>query len=389
MTTNPDLVESTTSAFREAVGCAPDIVAFAPGRVNLIGEHTDYNDGFALPCALSFGTAVAMGARSDNRIQARALDLGNRAADFSTEGQIARLEDGNWENHIRGVTAGMPRFGLPVGGANLVILGDIPQGAGLSSSASLGVATALGLAALAGDTAPDPLAIARVAQWSEHHYVGCACGLMDQLASAVGVNGKALLIDCRTLTSSPVDFPSGTAIMIVHSGVTRGLVDSAYNKRREQCAVAATHYGVTALRDVNRAMLEAQRGNLDDTVYRRARHVVTENDRTLLAAEALAAGDLVSLGTAMRGSHTSLRDDFEVSVPAIDALVECLNHVIGPEGGARMTGGGFGGCVVAVLPESKVEAVKAALSGYWARHDMAAQMSLVVAPKQGAHLIRN
>lgn len=387
MKADTELVERTVGAFHKAYGKVPEVVAFAPGRVNLIGEHTDYNDGFALPCALSFGTAVALARRSDNQIEAHAIDLGGSPANFALDGNIARLEEGHWENHLRGITAGMPRFGLPVGGANLVISGDVPQGTGLSSSASLGVASALGLAALAGEQTPDRLALARVAQWSEHEYVGCACGLMDQLTSAFGESGCALLIDCGTLAIRRAPFPGGAAIMVVSSGVTRGLVESAFNERRQQCADAAAYYGVAALRDLDAAALQAHRGELDETTFRRARHVVTENARTLVAAEAMARGDLFVLGDQMRASHASLRDDFEVSVSAVDALVHCLNAAIGPEGGARMTGGGFGGCVVAVLPNGKIESVDEALAKHWQGLGKAPELGFVAVPSQGAHLV--
>lgn len=387
MSIDPALVDRAIAGFRNAYGRAPEVVAFAPGRVNLIGEHTDYNDGFAMPCALAVGTVVALAARGDSRIQARALDLGNRAASFSLDWPIPRQKEGHWENHLRGVAAGMGRFGLPLGGADLVVAGNIPLGTGLSSSASLGVGIGLGLAALAGDPDCDRLTLARLAQWSEHDYVGCACGLMDQIASAFGEPGKALLIDCRTPVYRQIAFPTSAAIMIVQSGVVRGLVDSEYNLRRSQCARAAMHYGVAALRDLDRRALEAGRSGLDETVFRRARHVVTENERTLVAADAMARGDLAGLGAAMRGSHASLRDDFEVSVPAVDALVDCLAAAIGLDGGVRMTGGGFGGCVVAILPHGRVRAVEMALAAHWDSLGIMPQLSLVVAPSQGAHLI--
>jgi len=385
--TAPNLMaERAIQAFRESFGREPTLVAFAPGRVNLIGEHTDYNDGFALPCALEFGTAVALAPREDECIAARALDLGGETRLFQLGDAIPVLETGHWQNHLRGIAAGLPRFGLPVCGADLVITGDIPQGTGLSSSASLGVALALGLAALAGQTEPDRRTLARVAQWSEHHYVGCACGLMDQIASAFGEAHRALLLDCRSLEVRPVGFPGEAAIMIVHSGVTRGLVESAYNERRGQCAAAAAHFNVEALRDLDPARLEAGRADMDGTIYRRARHVVTENERTQQAALAMERGDLASLGAAMRASHASLRDDFEVSVPAVDALVDFLNGVIGDCGGARMTGGGFGGCVVAVVPQGMVGDVNLALDTFWSSNGMARQLSLVARPSPGARL---
>lgn len=387
MTAPNPIAERAIQAFRESFGREPALVAFAPGRVNLIGEHTDYNDGFALPCALEFGTTVALAPREDECVAARALDLGGETGLFQLGDAIPVLETGHWQNHLRGIAAGLPRFGLPVRGADLVITGDIPQGTGLSSSASLGVALALGLAALAGQTESDRRTLARVAQWSEHHYVGCACGLMDQIASAFGEADRALLLDCRSLEVRPVGFPSEAAIMIVHSGVTRGLVDSAYNERRAQCAAAAAHYNVAALRDLDPAGLEADRADLDDTTYRRARHVVTENARTQQAALAMERGDLASLGAAMRASHASLRDDFEVSVPPVDALVDFLNGVIGDCGGARMTGGGFGGCVVAALPQGMVGDVNLALDTFWSSKGMARQLSLVARPSPGARLI--
>lgn len=357
----------------------------APGRVNLIGEHTDYNDGFVLPCAIPFGTVAALARRDDDRIETVALDLDARDA-FSLK-DTPQLADGEWANHVHGVAAGLPEFGLLVKGADIAIAGNVPQGAGLSSSASLGVALGLGLSALAGDE-PDRQALARTAQWSEHHYVGCACGIMDQLASACGADGQTLLIDCRSLEIRPVPLPADAVIMIVHSGVTRELADSAYNERRAQCEAAARHYGVTALRDLDVETLEAGRAGLDEITFRRARHVVTENARTLAAADAMARGDLVALGQVMRGSHASLRDDFEVTVPAVDGLVETMAEAIGEEGGVRMTGGGFGGCVVAVLPRARVSAVHNALAAHWLRQDFTSPLQMETRPVSGAYLVR-
>ena len=381
------LSRRTIQAFRRSYGREPTTVAFAPGRVNLIGEHTDYNDGFAMPCALECGTLVALAPRDDHLIVAQAVDLGGEKCEFSVNAPIVPMPAGHWQNHLRGVAAGLLQFGLPVAGANLAISGDVPQGAGLSSSASLGVALGLGFTALAGEQTPDRRTLAQVAQWSEHHFVGCACGLMDQIASAFGQQDSALLLDCRSLTVEPVHFPADASILIVQSGVVRELVDSAYNERRAQCASAASHYEVSALRDLDPQRLEAKRFELDDKVYRRARHVVTENVRTVDAARAIAQGDLVALGNAMRASHHSLKNDFEVSVPAVDALVDCLNLVIGSEGGARMTGGGFGGCVVAVLPIDKIEAVKRALGAFWQAKGMPPQLSIVARPSAGARLL--
>ncbi|GAO81033.1 galactokinase [Sphingopyxis sp. C-1] len=389
MSAKEDLVDRVVRGFRHLHGHEPSVIAFAPGRVNLIGEHTDYNDGFALPCAIECGTVVALSPRDDDCIEAASLDLDSPLGSFTLGSAIAKADDGSWENHVRGIAAAMPLFDLPISAANVALAGNIPQGAGLSSSASLGVATALGFAALAGDDAPDRTRIARAAQWAEHHYVGCNCGLMDQLTVAFGEEGKALLIDCRKIETYAVPFPPGTAIMIVHSGVTRGLVDSAYNERRQQCVAASHHYGVAALRDLDAATLEYAKSDLDEISFRRARHVVAENERTHRFKDLMAAGDLTALGRAMRASHASLRDDFDVSLPAIDALVDCLNAAIGAAGGARMTGGGFGGCVVAIFAQGRTSAVEAALAAFWRNAGMAPQLAFLVSPSPGAHLIRN
>ena len=382
--TKPSVADRAVGEFSRIYGRSPDLVAFAPGRVNLIGEHTDYNDGFVLPCAIPFGTAVAIGRRHDATIRATALDLGNIKTSFSLSGQISRAEDGDWSNHVRGVVAGLLGSGVECSGADIAIAGDVPTGAGLSSSASLGVALALGLSRLAGTAAPDLTAIAGIAQWSEHHYVGCACGIMDQLASARSIEGHALLIDCRSLATQPVAVPQGTAIVIVHSGVSRGLVDSAYNERRAQCEHAALHYGVAALRDLDEAGLLSGSAGLDDVAFRRARHVVSENARTLAAAQALRNNDLIALGALMRASHASLRDDFEVTVPAVDDLVDFMGTVIGNTGGVRMTGGGFGGCVVAVLPQPQVAELIEALEARSITTGRPLPLKLAVSASPGA-----
>lgn len=382
------LIERTISAFCKAYGHDPQLLAFAPGRVNLIGDHTDYNDGFALPCALQFGTVVAASPMEEPRIVARAADLKMAKDDFRINASIETAPQGQWRNHVRGIAAGLPAFGLRQHGAKLAFSGNVPQGHGLSSSASLGVALGLALTTLAGEQAPDQQVLARVAQWSEHHYVGCTCGLLDQISSAYGKQDSALLLDCRSLVVQPVAFPANAAIVIVPSGIARGLVDSAYNERRAQCQQAAKYFGVETLRQLDWAMLDAGQSGCDATVYRRARHVVTENARTLAAAEAMACGNLAELGQAMRASHASLRDDFEVSVPAVDALVDSLNAAIGEDGGARMTGGGFGGCVVAVVAVDRLAAVDRALMNHWQRTGHSAQVHFLGIPSSGARLLQ-
>jgi galactokinase len=208
MTPLEALAQHTIKTFRQAYHREPTVVAFAPGRVNLIGDHTDYNDGFALPCALEYGTVVALAPRADNLIAAHAVDLQEEKCEFAIDAPIVPMLAGHWQNHLRDATAGLLKFGLPVGGAYLAISGNVPQGTGLSSSASLGVALGLGLTALAGEQTPDRRALAKVAKWAEHHFVGCACGLMDQIASAFGQQDSALLLDCRSLAVEPVHFPA-------------------------------------------------------------------------------------------------------------------------------------------------------------------------------------
>jgi galactokinase len=387
MTTEQVLADRAAAGFTAAYGRAPELIAFAPGRVNLIGEHTDYNNGFVLPCAIPYGTAIALGRSAADEIRAIALDQDGASDRFALDQDLAPLGAGHWANHIRGIVAGMPEFGLARGGADLAITGDVPQGAGLSSSASLGVALALGLAALNGQPEPDRTQLARTAQWSEHHFVGCQCGMMDQLASARGEQGQALLIDCRSNTCTPVPMPPDARIMIVHSGVQRGLVESAYNQRREQCMAAARHYGVAALRDLDAARLNRDAAGLEGTAIRRARHVVTENDRTLAMAAALARADYAAMSELMAASHRSMRDDFAITLPEIDALVETMANSIGTSGGARMTGGGFGGCVVAVIADSSRDPLESALAAHWAKLGRVSPLQTIVAPAQGARLL--
>lgn len=356
--------ERAAAAFRAAFGAEPALQVQAPGRVNLIGEHTDYNDGFVLPCAIDFGTCVAARPRDDDQVQIVAADCDGAIDRFCVGTAIPHHEHAAWANYARGMVQMLAARGLALRGADLAVAGDVPQGAGLSSSASFEVAIGQAFKSLQG-LALDPTELALTAQRAENEFVGCNCGIMDQPISARGQAGHALLIDCRSLDAEPVRLPPDLAVMIVHSRVKRGLVDSEYNTRRRQCEAAARHYGVPALRDVDLERLEAGAAGLDEVVYRRARHIVTENARTRAAAVALAEGDLVALGALMAASHASMRDDFEITVPAVDRLVEILRQAIGPQGGARMTGGGFGGCVVGLLPRGRVDAVRAVVeAGY-------------------------
>jgi galactokinase len=358
---NESLSARTAAALEAATGKAPDVLVQAPGRVNLIGEHTDYNDGLVLPCAIDYRTVVAGRRRDDRLVRVIAVDYGDAVDTFSLDEPIARLEAPMWANYVRGMVQQLVQRGLPMQGMDMAIAGDVPQGAGLSSSASLSVAVGRMFATLPGFTHLSPIDLALIAQASENDFVGCKCGNMDQISSACGVEGHALLIDCRSLEVRPVPIPDGAAIMILNSHVARGLVDSAYNTRRAQCEQAARHFGLPALRDLDPATLQARGAELDPVVLRRARHVVTENERVLAASEALAAGDLARMGELMEASHASMRDDFEITVPLIDQLVGIVKTAIDSAGGVRMTGGGFGGCVVALVPHALVDTVRTAV----------------------------
>ena len=357
------LRQQAEHAFSAAFGGFPSQCVQAPGRVNLIGEHTDYNDGFVLPCAIDRATVIALRPRADRQVHVLALDAGPGRDAFSLAEPLHKAPEQPWTAYVRGMLnealAAQPN--LP--GLDMAITGNVPQGAGLSSSASLEVAVGAALQAVGALPGVDATGLALMAQRAENHFVGCQCGIMDQLVAARGQAGHALLIDCRSLAAQAVPVPKGLAVLIAHSRVRRGLVDSHYNERRHACESAARQLGVRALRDLTPAQLQGC--GLDELTLRRARHVVTENERTQAAAVALAAGDIQQISRLMAESHASLRDDFEVSVPAVDQLVAILHAVLGGEGGCRMTGGGFGGCVVALLPQGAVEAVTAAVKTHY------------------------
>ena len=350
------------AGFIELFGQEPSGVTFAPGRVNLMGEHVDYSDGLVLPMPITAGTAVAWGPGEDAGVEAVALDL-DRARDRFELGAAQPHAPADWRSYVRGMASCLAARGHRLGGARLAICGDIPRGAGLSSSASLCVAVGRALVTASGRAALPPRELALAAQAAEHHWAGVHCGIMDQMAVAAGAPGHAVLLDCRDLTTRSIALPADWAVLIVQSGVVRGLVDGHYNARRADCEVAARALGVTALRDVDAAQIAT--AALDPVVRRRALHVAHEIARTRAAVAAITARDLTALGVLMRASHASLRDQFEVSVPPVDALVEVLNMAIGADGGARMTGGGFGGAVVSVLADCDVPRVLSALdAGY-------------------------
>ncbi|SEF75254.1 galactokinase [Vibrio hangzhouensis] len=356
-----DLIQNVANSFEKVLGYTPTHFIQAPGRVNLIGEHTDYNDGFVLPCAINYQTVVAAAKRDDNIVRVVSVDYQDATDEFDLAEEIAFQDNKMWANYIRGVVKFLMARGYQIGGADISVSGNVPQGAGLSSSAALEVVIGQTFKALY-DLNISQAEIALNGQQAENEFVGCNCGIMDQLISAEGQENHALLIDCRSLETQPVSMPEDMAVVIINSNKKRGLVDSEYNTRREQCEEAARIFGVKALRDVTIDQFNARANELDEMVAKRARHVITENDRTVEAAKALSNGDMKRMGELMAQSHASMRDDFEITVKEIDTIVDIVKAVIGEQGGVRMTGGGFGGCVVSLVPPALVDAVKSALA---------------------------
>lgn len=350
------LINNVTRSFSSIFGYAPTHFIQAPGRVNLIGEHTDYNDGFVLPCAINYQMVVAAAKREDNIIRVIAVDYQNEVDEFSLDNTIEFLPNKMWANYVRGVIHFLQQDNYSFHGMDIAISGNVPQGAGLSSSAALEVAIGQTLKTLY-QLPISQKEIALNGQKAENQFVGCNCGIMDQLISACGEENHALLIDCRSLETSAVTMPENMVVMIINTNKKRGLVDSEYNTRRQQCEEAAQILNVAALRDATLEDLLAKKALMSDVVYRRARHVITENSRTLEAADALREGDLTTLSQLMMQSHHSMRDDFEITVKEVDSLVEIVKSVIGDRGGVRMTGGGFGGCVVALVTPDLVDKV--------------------------------
>jgi galactokinase len=352
-----NMLTKLDAVFFQTFGTQPARRFQAPGRVNLIGEHTDYNDGFVLPCAIDYQTLVAVTPRDDMTVSVVAVDCNNEQDEFSLDCEIETHPSQLWSNYVRGVIRHLQLRGHVFKGANLAIAGNVPQGAGLSSSASLEV--------VIGETFRSlyqlPLTKADVAlngQEAENQFVGCQCGIMDQMVSACGSKFNALLLDCRSLDADLIPMPEGLAVVIINSNVKRGLVDSEYNTRRLQCEEAAHTLGLKALRDISLTELQNSKHKLPEVVYRRAHHVVSDNERTILAAQALRKNNVAQLSQLMAQSHISMRDDFEITVPPIDFAVKILTEYLGDKGGVRMTGGGFGGCMVALMPHDMVDGAK-------------------------------
>lgn len=345
------LYQIVVTEFQTRLGASPEYVVRAPGRVNLIGEHTDYNDGFVMPMAIDRATWIALRPRDDGKVRLTTLDV-NETAEFD----LARLQRGSkgWYAYPEGVAWALQDAGFKLRGWEGIVSCDVPMGAGLSSSASFELATARAFAS-AGGLNWDAAQMAILCQKAENNWVGVNCGIMDQMISAVGRKGHAVLIDCRDLTNRAVPLPPDTSVVIMDTSTRRGLVDSAYNERRAQCEAAAKFFGVAALRDVGLDEFRARADQLDPVTRRRARHVVSENQRTLDAARAMETGEAGKLGQLINASHESLRDDFEVTNSQLDQIVAIARTTSGCLG-ARMTGAGFGGCALALVRRPEASA---------------------------------
>jgi len=360
----------------------------APGRTNLIGEHTDYNDGFVLPAAIDRSTCVAISPRADSTLRVHSENYNEMAAIDLDETSAAPQR--NWSDYVHGVALMLLRAGMPLRGADLLIRSNVPLGAGLSSSAAIEVAVATALFA-ACERAFPPLEIARLCQRSENEFVGARCGIMDQFVACFGRASHAIFLDCRSLEHAAVPLPPHIALILCNTMVKHENAAGEYNARRRECEEAVAILAkvipaVRALRDVTPDQVDARRGLLSETLYKRARHVATENARVLNARAALKCGDLANFGRLMSESHASLRDHYEVSCRELDVMVRRATEFDGCIG-ARMTGGGFGGCTVNLVPDSKADAfVSHMREGYMRATGISPEIYTCVAA-DGAHEI--
>lgn len=353
--TTPMKAHELTQHFERLFGTYPRIFR-APGRVNLIGEHTDYNDGFVMPAAVAFSTYVAVAPRPDRKLVIRSEEFpGNFEFDLD---HLPERRTGAWCDYVLGVASVLQQRGLKFGGASLLVHGEVPIGAGLSSSAAVEVASALALMSI-GEAQLQLPEVATLCQKAENNFVGAKVGIMDQFVSCMGKAGHAFLLDCRSLEFRFVPIPTGIRLVVCNTMVKHDLATGAYNTRRAECEEGARLFAkwdpaVRALRDVSVELLDQHFHDLPPTIGKRCSHVVRENQRTLDAARLLTEGDLAQVGALMRESHNSLRDLYEVSCRELDIMVDAAEGLAGFVGG-RMTGGGFGGCTVNLVREENAE----------------------------------
>ena len=387
MTLN-ELAKQTTDQFAKAFGRQPQWIAAAPGRVNVIGEHTDYNDGFVLPMAIERYTVIA--AAPNNSTKANLCSAqGDKPAVVDLSKPLAPFPKGSWANYPAGVIAGFIASGAKLSGFDAVIHSTVPLGGGLSSSAALEVATATLLEVITGKKL-DPVEKALLCQKAEHEYAGMPCGIMDQFISVMGKENHLLLLDCRSRKPELVRMTDpSVAVLIINTNVKHELTGSEYPTRRKQCEEAAKALGVPSLRDATAAMLEKAKGKMPEVVYRRARHVIGEIERTPHAAKEVRASNWPTVGQLMYASHRSLKDDYEVSCAELDAVVD-IAQAIGPKGGVigcRMTGGGFGGCAVALVKADAVDSISKKLGAEYKKKTGIEATMFVSRPGKGATVI--
>jgi len=385
-----NLVDTTKSAFTQQYGIEPTWIACAPGRVNLIGEHTDYNDGFVFPMAIERYTVIAAVPSDTNESTVFSVNK-NESAVILTDGSSQPPEKVVWSSYVQGTMQYAFEAGFKAKPFQAVINSDVPLGGGLSSSASLEVAVATLIEAMTGQRF-DPVQKALICQKAEHHYAKMPCGIMDQLIAVLGQAGHAMLLDCRSKQPKmiPMDDPQ-VSVLIVNSNVKHELTGSEYPDRRRQCEKAAKLLGVPMLRDATLPQLEAARSRFDqepdgDLCYRRAKHVITENDRTTAMATALTKGDWATCGKLMGASHQSMKDDFEITCPEIDCLVEIAQSVDGVIG-SRMTGGGFGGCTVSLIETNRTAEIVEAITSRYRSATSIDPAAFVTRPAQGAKIL--
>ncbi len=378
-----EVLGHTAGMENDAASGRTKVVARAPGRVNLIGEHTDYNDGFVLPMALPFATTISFERRNDDRVELDSIGFDSTAFHLADDPTTVK----SWARYIAGVARFLAVDGLPVAGFSAQIQTDIPVGASLSSSAALEVATGFGLCALAG-VEPDPVYIAKIGQRVENEIIGIQSGIMDQLISATGVDGSVVQIDCRSLDTSPVQLPSSARVLILDTMTRRELADSEYDLRRQACERAAAAIGVAKLRDATLDDVAAlpETTDLDKVDKCRAHHVVTENARVHDTVAAIKAGNLELVGQRMNESHESLSVDYEVSSPALDEMSGMARAAEGCFG-ARMTGGGFAGSAVALVDADRADAIAASVASQWEELHGVTPDIWTVAPSAGASVL--
>jgi galactokinase len=383
------LVERAADRFRQRYGYDAEWIATAPGRVNIIGEHIDYNDGFVLPMAIDRYCVIAAAANGggEAKVYSAATDDEVRISLQSVKGPRDR---GHWSNYVAGVINGCGARGMRPGGFDAVVESEVPVGGGLSSSAAIEVATATLVEAMTGKTL-DPVDKALACQKAEHEYAGVPCGIMDQFASVMCRADHLMLLDCRSRQIEHIPFTDpNVTVLIINTNVKHELSGGEYAERRGQCEAAARKLGVQSLRDATLELLESRRGDLADVEYRRAQHAISEIGRTVEAAAAIRGNDWPRVGELMYASHNSLRDDYEVSCPELDLLVE-LAEKIGLAGGvigSRMTGGGFGGCTVSLVETGKVDGVTRQLVERYRANTGIEASVLRSRPAQGAHVVK-